>query len=77
MSTPESEDVKPWPESAAPIVFYKQPAEYEVVSSERLDEWQARFSETVGLTWPGGGLPTYSFCTPPDEDPCDEDWIVV
>lgn len=66
-----------------PAVFMFQPLEYELVSAERIEEWERLLRERVGLIPSGNvsadmrmmrsGLPCVSFCgSGGGMDDCDE-----
>lgn len=63
-----------------PAIFMFQPVDYEVVTGERLGEWEAHMMNSVGLrgvtddmTLKFGMTPTVSRCgDPPTVDECDE-----
>ncbi len=63
-----------------PAVFMFQPVDYEVVTGERLGEWESYLMNSVGLggvtddvRLKFGSTPTVSRCgDPPQVDECDE-----
>ncbi|HEY3969013.1 MAG TPA: hypothetical protein VGM05_30970 [Planctomycetaceae bacterium] len=61
-----------------PIIFHFQPTSYEVITPERLPEWEKVMRERVGIAGDGTVArgPTFSFCGgAPGLDPCDSDYI--
>jgi hypothetical protein len=61
-----------------PIIFHFQPTSYEVVTPDRLGEWERLMTERVGLTVNSvaGRLPSISYCGPQGElGSCDSDYL--
>jgi hypothetical protein len=64
-----------------PIIFHFQPTSYEVVTPDRLGEWERLMTERVGITGDVSVArgPSISFCGASSggtmEDPCDSDYL--
>jgi hypothetical protein len=46
---PSDPDLKPFPKEGRPVVFMFQPTHYKVVSPDKLQEWERKLVEKVGL----------------------------
>jgi hypothetical protein len=73
-------DLKDWPGDKIPIVFKKQPVEYQVAKTpDQLAEWEGLLSNRVrlssGAEFDAGYLPTLSYCGPNETNCCDSDTI--
>jgi hypothetical protein len=76
---PRQRELLDWPQEGIPVVFRRQPAEYEIVPPERYAEWEAQVLDSVKLTLKAGSgagyLPTLSWCGPGETNACDSDTI--
>ncbi len=72
MEEQQSTVPKEFPRGPLPAVFMFQPTRYEVVTGERLKEWETLLRENVGLRGElrAVGLPSICFC--PGADDCDQ-----
>jgi hypothetical protein len=73
-----SRQLEAFAKAPRPIVFQFQPERFEVVTGDRLQEWDRLMRTRVGLQVEAGGiscLPSISYCGPSFEDACDCDCV--
>jgi hypothetical protein len=61
-----------------PVVFMFRPTHYEVVSADKLSEWEDAMAQQVGLTATPAQMVsgrTICFCGPDGGGPDDSDWL--
>ena len=64
------------PREKIPSVFMYQPTKFEVVTGDKLKEWETNLRERVGMRGINFQLPEGGSCTAcrcPDADDCDQD----
>ncbi len=73
-----SRQLEAFAKAPRPVVFQFQPERFELVTGDRLQEWDRLMRTRVGLQVEAGGftsLPSISYCGPSPEDACDCDSV--